>query len=66
MKGLEEFTFDESFQVSTIAEIENIKVPFLDIDQFIANKKAVNCPQDQLDVKGPEKIKLLRKEMGLN
>ena len=66
MKGLEEFTFDESLQVATIAEIDNIKVPFLHIDQLIANKKAVNRPQDQLDVIELEKIKLLRNEMGLD
>ncbi len=66
MKGLEGYSFDECLQMATIAEIENIKVPFLHINQLIANKKAVNRPKDQLDVIELEKIKQLRKEMGLD
>jgi hypothetical protein len=66
MKGLEDYTFDESLQVAAIAEIENVKVPFLHINQLIANKKAVNRSKDQIDVMELEKIKLLRKEMGLD
>lgn len=49
-----------------IAEIENIQVPFLHINQLIANKKAVNRSKDQLDVIELEKIIKLRKEMGLD
>ena len=66
MKGLENYSFDECFQMATIAEIENVKVPFLHINQLIANKKAVNRSKDQIDVMELEKIKLLRKEMGLD
>jgi Nucleotidyl transferase of unknown function (DUF2204) len=66
MKGLEGYSFDECLQVATIAEIENVKVPFLHINQLIANKKAVNRSKDQIDVMELEKIKLLRKEMGLD
>lgn len=66
MKGLEEYTFDECLKVATIAEIENVKIPFLHINQLIANKKAVNRSKDQIDVMELEKIKLLRKEMGLD
>lgn len=66
MKGLEGFSFDECYQIATIAEIENINVPFLHINQLIANKKAVNRPKDQIDVMELEKIKHLRKEMGLD
>jgi hypothetical protein len=66
MKGLEGFTFDECFQIATIADIENTKIPFLHINQLIANKKAVNRTKDQIDVVELEKIKLLRKEMGLD
>jgi hypothetical protein len=39
MKGLENYSFDECYQLATIAEIENIPVPFLHINQLIANKK---------------------------
>ncbi len=66
MKGLEGYTFDECFQIATIADIENIKIPFLHINQLIVNKKAVNRTKDQVDVVELEKIKLLRKEMGLD
>jgi hypothetical protein len=66
MKGLENYTFNECLKVATIAEIENVKVPFLHINQLIANKKAVNRSKDQIDVMELEKIKLLRKEMGLD
>jgi len=66
MKGLEGYSFDECLQVATIAEIENVEVPFLHINQLIANKKAVNRSKDQIDVMELEKIKLLRKEMGLD
>ncbi len=66
MQGLEGYTFDECFQIATIADIENIKIPFLHINQLIANKKAVNRTKDQVDVVELEKIKLLRKEMGLD
>ena len=66
MKGLEGYTFDECLHLANVAAIENIKVPFLHINQLIANKKAVNRPKDQLDVIELEKIIRLRKEMGLD
>ena len=47
-------------------EMEKIQVPFLHIKQLIQNKKAVNRPKDQIDVMELEKIKQLRKEMGLD
>ncbi|MFT3682853.1 MAG: nucleotidyltransferase [Ferruginibacter sp.] len=66
MKGLEGYSFEECLQMATIAEIENVEVPFLHINQLITNKKAVNRPKDQLDVIELEKIIQLRKEMGLD
>jgi len=66
MKGLEGYCFDECCQMATIAEIENVPVPFLHLNQLIANKKAVNRPKDKIDVTELEKIKRLCKEMGLN
>jgi hypothetical protein len=57
MKGLEQYTFDECFSIATIAEIESIKIPFLHINQLIANKKAVNRPKDAIDVIELERIR---------
>lgn len=59
MKGLENYTFKECFEMSFIAEIDGTKIPFLNINQLIENKKAVNRPKDQLDVFYLEKIKNL-------
>ena len=66
MVGLEEYSFDECLGFASIAEIENIPVPFLHIIQLIANKRAVNRPKGQIDVMELEKIKKLREEMGLD
>ncbi|MCW3092038.1 MAG: hypothetical protein JWP81_3107 [Ferruginibacter sp.] len=66
MKGLEAYSFEECYQMATIAEIEDVKIPFLHINQLIQNKKAVNRPKDQIDVMELEKIKQLRSEMGLD
>jgi Nucleotidyl transferase of unknown function (DUF2204) len=66
MKGLEEYTFDECLKIASIAEIENIPVPFLQINQLIANKKAVNRSKDQIDVMELENIIRVSKEMGLD
>ena len=56
MKGLEGYSFDESLQIATIATIKEIQVPFLHINQLIANKKAINRPKDQIDVMELEKV----------
>jgi hypothetical protein len=66
MAGLEGYSFDESLELASIAEIEDTPVPFLHINQLIANKKAVNRSKDQIDVIELEKIVKLRKEMGLD
>lgn len=52
-------SFTECIALATKAEIEGIPVPFLHINQLIANKKAVNRPKDQIDVAALEKIKEL-------
>ncbi len=44
MKGLEEFSFDQCFQIATIAKIEKPPVPFLHINQLIQNKKSSQSP----------------------
>ena len=66
MKGLEQYTFDECLSIAQIAQIEGVDIPFLHINQLIANKRVVNRPKDQLDVIELEKIKKLKKEMGLD
>jgi hypothetical protein len=62
MKGLEAVEYDEAYRLAKIAEIIDLKVPFLDINHLIANKKAVNRPKDQIDVIELEKIKKIRDE----
>ncbi len=60
MKGLESYTFTECFSMASTAELDDIVVPFLHINQLIANKKAVNRPKDQIDVLELERIKNIR------
>lgn len=62
MKGLEGFSFDECLREANIAEIEEVKIPFLHINHLIANKKAINRPKDQLDVIYLEQLKALKKD----
>lgn len=57
MKGLEGCSFDECMEMASIADIDGVKVPFLHINQLIANKKAVNRLKDQLDVIELERIR---------
>lgn len=59
MKGLEGYTFEECLLMANIAELEAVKIPFLHVNQLIANKKAVNRPKDQLDVLYLERIKTI-------
>jgi hypothetical protein len=61
MKGVS-LSFDECLQLAPIAEIEDVRVPFLHINQLIDNKKAVNRPKDQFDVIALEKIRSLSEE----
>jgi hypothetical protein len=63
MKGVS-LSFDECLQMAPIAEIEHVKVPFLHINQLIANKKAVNRPKYQVDVQELEKIRKISGETG--
>lgn len=60
MKGLEGYPFDECLQMASVADIEDVQVPFLHINQLIANKKTVNRPKDQVDVLALEVIRKLR------
>lgn len=60
MKGLEGYTFDECLQLASIADIDDVSVPFLHINQLIENKKVVNRPKDQIDVFALEEIRRIR------
>lgn len=62
MKGLEGYTFDECLQMASVADIENISIPFLHINQLIENKRVVNRLKDQIDVLALEQIKQLRED----
>jgi len=60
MKGIEDHSFNQCLAMASTADLDGIIVPFLHINQLIANKKAVNRPKDQIDVLELEKIKKLR------
>jgi hypothetical protein len=60
MKGLEGYTFDECLQMASVADIEDINIPFLHINQLIENKKVINRPKDQIDISALEQIRRLR------
>ncbi|MDE3185774.1 MAG: nucleotidyltransferase [Bacteroidota bacterium] len=60
MKGLEGFTFSECLTMASIADIDEVKIPFLHLDQLIANKKIINRPKDKIDIIELEKIKKIR------
>ena len=62
VKGLENYSFDEAFQMASIADIFDLKIPFLHINQLITSKKAANRSKDQIDVMKLAKIKKLRGE----
>jgi predicted nucleotidyltransferase len=56
VKGLENKSFSELLNMSTIVEIENTKVYFIDYDNLIISKKAANRPKDLLDIEELEKV----------
>jgi len=62
MKGLDDYSFDECYNIAAIAEIDDVQVPFLHINHLIQNKKEVGREKDQLDVINLERIKKLRGE----
>lgn len=62
LKGLENISFSECYQSASIAEIYDLKIPFLHINHLIANKRATNRPKDQIDVLELERIKKIIEE----
>ena len=63
MKGLETLSFDICYKNARIADLDGVKVPFLHINDLIANKKAVGRPKDLFDLIELEKIKKLQEEI---
>lgn len=62
MKELENLSFEECLSKASLAELNEIQVPFLHINHLIDNKKAVNRPKDQIDVVQLEKIRQIREK----
>lgn len=56
VKGLENIPFDELWKLATVVMIEETPVFFLDYNNLIASKRAVNRPKDQLDIEELEKL----------
>ena len=56
MKGLEDFKFHECYEMAFVAEIDDIKIPFLHLSQLITNKRVVDRPKDRDDVTALEQI----------
>ncbi len=46
MPGLKNISFDEALANADLAQIFDVKIPFLHINQLIENKKATNRPKD--------------------
>lgn len=57
MKGFDQLAFDECFEMSVIAEIENVKIRFLGLNDLIRAKKEVMREKDRIDIAELEKIK---------
>jgi len=64
MKGLENQTFDDCYKNAVKADLDGIIVPFLHINDLIANKKAVFRPKDQFDLLELERIRKILEEKG--
>jgi hypothetical protein len=60
VKGLEDLGFDSCLEVASVAEIYDVKVPFLHLNHLLSAKKAANRPKDQLDITYLEQIRQIR------
>ena len=65
MDGLEGYSFDECLEIASIAEIEGVIILFLQINQLIANKKAVDRSKDRVAVIELENIIRIIKDLNL-
>lgn len=57
IKGFSNANFDECYNISPIAIIEDIPVKFLHLNKLIEAKKAASRPKDLIDIIELEKIK---------
>ena len=57
MKGIPQDRFDECFEIAPTAEIKEIPIKFLHINQLIEAKKASARPKDLIDLIELEKIR---------
>ena len=64
MKGLEEYSFDQCYQLANVADLNGVTIHFLHINHLLTNKRAVNRPKDQVDVIYLEKIMDIQKRSG--
>lgn len=63
MKSVDgDLSFEECYEMASVADINDIKVPFLHINHLLANKRAVNRGKDQIDIDYLERVKKLREE----
>jgi hypothetical protein len=63
LKGLEDYSFDECLSLAVWAEIEDIRVPFLHLNQLMAAKEAANRPKDQIDLEELRRIQQIQKKI---
>lgn len=66
VKGLEKYSFEQAHKLASIADILDLRVPFLHLNQLIEAKYAANRPKDQVDIIALEKIKKLREEQSFS
>jgi len=59
LKGL---SFNKCLEMASIADIDEVKIPFLHLNHLIENKRVINRPKDQIDLIELEKIKRIREE----
>ena len=57
IKGFPQGSFDECFKVASIAELYNLKIPFLHINHLIEAKKQSGRPKDLIDLIELERIR---------
>lgn len=57
LKGFDQIKFDECYKMAPTAQIDDISIKFLHINQLIEAKKASGRPKDLMDIEALEKIK---------
>ena len=57
IKGFDQLRFEECYKIAPVAQIENIPVKFMHINQLIEAKKESGGPKDLIDLEELEKIR---------